>query len=289
MTNLTLRKPHGWLAIIVAVALAFTPITASPIAAAIVKPAAAGSCSIAPSGTVVNFTSRQNGGENVKRRAKVLRGEDAKKFLRDRDKGAERQNIAARTMGAKAIKTLTDKGFTPATGDSLTVTVFEKTKPEPEPSLLAKVQSFFVPSLHAQNEAAYFPEGYLWWNSWDDGDSATWEGEFGGYEYELGNYMDGGVQFRVDTQQTLWTDGDMLMHRTSTPGAVAYGTTGRTLLTCTGACLGSTLFFCAFSGPGTIACGISKCLGGFGVCALQELFAHASREICQKHPGGYFC
>jgi hypothetical protein len=289
MTNLTLRKPHGWLAMSVAVALTFTPITASPIAAAIVKPAAAGSCSIAPSGTVVNFTSSQNGAENVRRRAKVLRGEDAKKYLRDRDKGAERQSIVARTMGAKAIKALSDKGFTPPTGDSLSVTVFEKTKPEPEPSLLAKVQSFFVPSLHAQNEAAYFPEGYLWWNSWDDGESATWEGQFGGYEYELGNYMDGGVQFRIDTQQTLWTDGDMLMHRTSTPGAVAYGNTGRTLLTCTGACLGSTLFLCAFTGPGTIGCAVSRCLGGFGICAMQELFAHASREICQKHPGGFFC
>jgi len=284
MSNLTLRKPHGWLAIIVAVALAFTPITASPIAAAIVKPAAAGSCSIAPSGTTASFTTKQNGGQSVQRRATVLRGEDARKYLRDRDHGAERQNIAARKMGAKAIRALSDRGFVPATGDSLTVTVFEKTKPEREPSLLAKVQSFFFPSLHAAQDAQYYPEGYLWWNSWDDGDSATWEGQFGGYEYEFGNYMDGGVQFRVDTQETLWTEGDMLMG-----GATAYGTTGRTLMTCTGACLGSTLFLCAFFGPGTVGCAVTRCLSGFGICAMEKLYEYGARQICQRHPGGFFC
>ena len=284
MSNLTLRKPHRWLAIIVAVALTCTPITASPIAAAIVKPAAAGSCSIASSGTTASFTSKQNGGQSVHHRATVLRGEDARKYLRDRDQGAERQNIAARKMEAKAIKALSDRGFVPGTGDSLTVTVFEKTKPEPQPSVLAKVQSFFFPSLHAAQEAQYYPEGYLWWNTWDDGDAATWEGQFGGYEYEFGNYMDGGVQLRVDTQETLWTDGDMQMG-----GATAYGHTGRTLLTCTGACLGSTLFLCAFFGPGTVGCAVTRCVGGFGICAMQELYAYGAREICRKHPGGFFC
>ena len=213
----------------------------------------------------------QNSADGEKR-IRRLEFDDAKKELAQlRARSPQYQRFAQH-----AVDALTAKGWRKAPeldggSDVVVIQIQKKVTSEAATvsapaSLLSRVAAFFFPAVAAQSETAYLAEGEFWYSSWDDGDPLTWEGQIGVYEYSMGNYGDGGAQFRNDgsyppgtmygTEAVTWESGNV-----SQPGWTAqpYKRGLGALIGCSvsGCFIGAG--GCILFGPATINCALVRC------------------------------
>lgn len=116
------------------------------------------------------------------------------------------------------------------------VVELKRLKQSASTSLLQQLRDRFVPTLSAQTEYVYETEGYGIFDSWDDGDDSTWEGNVFVYHYETG--ISGSLDMQLDltplaneNQPTIvWAEGEVedeegdpwpIMWDESVPGAAS--------------------------------------------------------------------
>jgi len=226
------------------------------------------------------------------KRYRKLEGQDADDLLEKLRAG----NPQWRNMHRDAVAALAKKGFKPAFGVEGETIVVQVEKRQQNaavvttPSALARLMNFFLPTVHAQDDVVYVPEGVLWASSWDDGDPATWEGVMGAHEYGYGNYGEGGAQIRNDTNDLAagvpWSSGNVTMPGDYGSGANAYHHAIKKFFGCSAVgCFGG-LGRCLFAGPFSVNCALINC----GVSVASCTFGiYIEMAISNGRCGRFIC